>query len=131
MKPLDDPFYYLANFQVVLDWISSRYDDLLVDSERAFIRQFTDLPRASRALLVRMIMRKGELFRTSRLHYQEIGSVEAAVQPLVTQGWVDPDPELSLDALFKLFTRSELQLRLQHEKNWPIGRSARKAEILE
>ena len=61
---LPNPFYYLDNFQQVLDWVFQRHGDLLDEAERAFVAAFVaafaDLPKASRALLVRMVMRKGE-----------------------------------------------------------------------
>ncbi len=63
--PLEDPFYYLHNFQRVLDWVALRYPDLLDDREQAFIAAFADLPQPSRALLVRLVMRKGEVFRAA------------------------------------------------------------------
>lgn len=105
---LDDPLYYLGNFQAVLDWLGARYADLLSHEEHAFVRDFPLLPQASRALLVRMIMRKGTLFRLSRLDYSEIGPSEAALPPLCELGWVDDDPQLDLPSLFGLLTRSEL-----------------------
>ncbi len=95
IKKLDDPFYYLANFQHVLAWIGDRYQDLLSEDERAFIGCFPALPQPSKALLVRMIMRKGSLFRTSKLAYDEIGDIQAAVAPLVGKGWVDSDPPIT------------------------------------
>ena len=60
---LDDPFYYLHHFQEVLRWVESRHGDLLNDDELAFVSAFGALPRPARALLVRMVMRKGEHFR--------------------------------------------------------------------
>lgn len=107
--PLADPFYYLANFQRVLDWLAARYDDLLQPEEHAFIAGFAALPTPSQALLVRMIMRKGELFRTTRLNYAEIGETTGALSPLLEAGWVQDAPLLDLDALFSLFTLAELQ----------------------
>ncbi|GLS03906.1 hypothetical protein GCM10007860_10510 [Chitiniphilus shinanonensis] len=106
--PLPDPFYYLANFETVLRWIAQRYDDLLSTEERAFLAAFPGLPRPARALLVRMAMRKGELFRASRLRYDEIGCPRAAAAPLLALGWVDARPALSLDELFGLLTKPEL-----------------------
>ncbi len=108
MNPLEDPFYYLNNFQTVLDWVSSRYGDLLQPDESRFIEDFAALPRASRALLVRMVMRKGTLFRQSRLVYDEIGSTATAAIPLAECGWVDTTPDLSLEELFALLTRTEI-----------------------
>ena len=56
-NPLEDPLYYLKNFQHVLHWIKSRYDDLLNLEEQCFIDTFLQLPGASQALWVRLVMR--------------------------------------------------------------------------
>ena len=83
---LDDPFYYLINFQRVLDWLGRRYADLLDDEEQRFLDGFAQLPRGAQALLVRMVMRKGPLYRASKLVYGEIGPTREAVQPLLQAG---------------------------------------------
>jgi hypothetical protein len=103
-----DPLYYLRNFERALQWLAQRYGDLLGDAERAFVHGFASLPEASRALLVRMLMRKGVLFRASRLSYVEIGGAEAAAAPLVEAGWLEADVPVSVDELFALCTRAEL-----------------------
>jgi len=107
-NPLENPFYYLDNFQHVLAWIVERYDDLLDTSERQFISDFVGLPKTAQGLLVRMVMRKGTLFRASKLSYDEIGAVEAAVIPLLEKGWVDPQPVISLAELFAVLRKAEL-----------------------
>ncbi|MCY0386236.1 VRR-NUC domain-containing protein [Robbsia sp. Bb-Pol-6] len=103
-----DPYYYLANFERAIRWVAERSDDLLDADERAFIRDFSLLPRASRALLVRMVMRRGSLFRTARLVYEEIGCPLAASAPLCAHGWLDAAPLLTLDDVFRLVTKVEL-----------------------
>src|SRR5690606_12366998 len=105
---LDNPFYYLNNFEFVLNWLEQRYADVLDSNEQCFLQQYRGLPRASRALLVRMVMRRGVLFRHSRLHYAEIGAVGPALAPLVQAGWVDANPLLNLEQLFGLFPKAEL-----------------------
>ena len=65
-NPLEDPFYYLKNFDHVLGWICARYDDVLTVEEQQFICEFGQLPSASQALWVRMVMRKGQHFKLSR-----------------------------------------------------------------
>jgi hypothetical protein len=105
---LPDPFYYLANFQRVLDWIAQRYADLLSPDEISFIEGFPALPQTSRALLVRMVMRKGTLFRAAKLRYPEIGCPDAAAQALVEQGWIAHDPLLTLEELFGLLRKAEI-----------------------
>ncbi|MDI5983717.1 VRR-NUC domain-containing protein [Halomonas sp. M4R5S39] len=112
---LEDPFYYLANFRFVLGWVSERHADLLGEAERDFLATFEDLPRAAQALLVRMVMRKGEHFRLARLVYAEIGDTAAALSPLIDAGWVEPDPGLTLDDLFRQLRLPELRRALADE----------------
>lgn len=107
-KVLENEFYYLDNFHRVLEWIGERYDDLLSDDERAFIGTFASLPQPARALLVRMVMRKGTLFRASKLNYAEIGCPLEAARALLPTGWVAQDPVISLDELFELLLKPEL-----------------------
>jgi hypothetical protein len=127
-KVLENEFYYLDNFHRVLEWIAERYDDLLLDEERAFIATFAALPQSARALLVRMVMRKGTLFRASKLNYAEIGCPVEAARHLLPTGWVASDPVVSLDELFELLLKSELAgiFRLSLP-----GKGARKADQLE
>jgi len=108
IRVLENEFYYLDNFQRVLDWITERYADLLVDEELAFIAAFPALPRAARALFVRLAMRKGTLFRASKLNYAEIGCPLAAAHALLPSGWIEADPVLALDELFELLVKPEL-----------------------
>ena len=108
VNPLEDPFYYLNNFQQVLAWLQQRYADVLSPQEQAFIESFGQLPRASQALLVRMVMRKGEHFRPGKLQYPEIGATALAVQPLLALGWVDDQAPLPLDALFEVLLKAEI-----------------------
>nr|WP_239008101.1 VRR-NUC domain-containing protein [Burkholderia anthina] len=98
----------MTNFERALAWLGERYDDLLDEREHAFLRHFPQLPQASRALLVRMLMRNGSDFRASKLVYDEIGCPHDAAAPLVALGWVDPAPALSLDELFALLTKADL-----------------------
>jgi hypothetical protein len=101
-------FYYLQNFRTALAWLTARYADLLSAPERGFIDEFAHLPPCAQALLVRLIMRKGELFRESKIAYAEIGATAAAAAPLIALQWLDPEPRLSLQELFGLLRRSEL-----------------------
>ncbi|WP_347929981.1 VRR-NUC domain-containing protein [Pseudomonas helvetica] len=108
VNPLEDPFYYLNNFQQVLAWLEQRYADVLSLEEQQFIVDFGQLPRASQALLVRMVMRKGEHFRLGKLHYAEIGEIARAAEPLLTLGWVDEQAPLSIEQLFEVLLKPEI-----------------------
>jgi hypothetical protein len=127
-QTLENPFYYLDNFHQVLHWIGERYSDLLTEEESSFLAIFPTLPQPARALFVRMVMRKGELFRASKLSYPEIGCTQTAAAHLIAHGWVIEDPAVTLDQLFTLLLKAEIGRIFQlagHEK------TARKAEQLE
>jgi hypothetical protein len=121
-------FYYLLNFERALAWLDERYADIFGPDERVFLTEFRRLPQSSRALLVRMLMRKGALFRASRLSYDEIGCPLQAAAPLVELDWLDAEPQLNLDELFALATRPEL---LQVFAATAISKSSRKSDLLE
>ncbi|MES2104945.1 MAG: VRR-NUC domain-containing protein [Pseudomonadota bacterium] len=130
LPTLENPHYYLDNFHMVLDWIATRYDDLLIDEERSFIRNFVALPQASQALLVRMVMRKGELFRASKLNYAEIGDTREAAALLVEAGWVDDEPLLYLEHLFALLKKDEIAEALDLPASLAAAKKADQLEAL-
>lgn len=109
---LDHPTYYLENFRFVLNWVLQRYGDLLTSDELTFIQNFIQTDAPSQALLVRMVMRRGNFFRLSTLNYSEIGDPREALRPLLEQGWVTGDPVLSVEQLFRLLTKTELAAAL-------------------
>ncbi len=105
---LENPFYYLDNFRQLANWIYQRYHDLLSPEELQFIAQLTELPQTAQALFVRMVIRKGSLFRAGKLHYDEIGDTQKAVAPLLALGWVERDPYMDIDQLFDLLQKSDI-----------------------
>lgn len=121
-NPLDDPFYYLNNFMQVLDWLEHRYADVLSVEEQRFIREFNRLPRESRALLVRMVMRKGLHFRAGKLHYVEIGDIASAAGPLLELGWIDEQSPLFMEDVFDVLLKAEIFQCLGHAIDQPKGK---------
>lgn len=121
-------YYYLHNFQRALAWVGDRYADLLDDGERRFMAEFPALPQASQALMVRMLMRRGPWFRASRLVYEEIGAAEVAAEPLLALGWLDAHAPMTLDELFGLYTKPELNRMFA---GVCVKSGSRKADLLE
>jgi len=125
------PFYYLKNFELVLSTILERYSDLLLPDELRFIRQFPLLALESRALLVRMVMRRGELFRQAKLNYAEIGETVTAAAPLIMLKWVTDRPLMTIRHLHGLLTKEELIRCLKLPRRYAAWRKPELAMMLE
>lgn len=110
--PQPDAFYYLRNFQQAIQWVIERNQGLLSEAERQFSTQLAALSSPAQALLARLLMRRGVLFRRSKIRYPEIESLEGALRELTAIGWLDAQPALSLADLFRLATKVELTQRL-------------------
>lgn len=121
------PYWYLENFNLALDWLRDRYRELLAQEERRFMADFGRLRTESAALVVRMIMRQGDLFRTSKLNYGEIGCPRTAAAPLVELGWLDPRPVVSFPSLCRILRKAEICSALGLEG---AARAVRKAELV-
>ncbi len=116
---LSDPFYYLLNARQVIDWCLRYHSDLLLDQERELLNAFVQLPESAQGLLIRLIMRKGGLFRTDSLDYTEIyaeigDDLTQAMEPLAQIGLIDPMPVLSLPALTTLCRKAEALSLIRH-----------------
>lgn len=100
--------YYLHNFVRALDWLRTRYADVLGAPEQDFIARFAQVPEPAQALLVRLVMRRGPWFRAGKLAYEEIGDIHAAAAPLLALGWLDAAAPMALAELFALHTHREV-----------------------
>ncbi|HEA53626.1 MAG TPA: VRR-NUC domain-containing protein [Marinobacter antarcticus] len=96
--------------ETVVAWVTNHHADLLLRPEYIYLRDFFELSRPARALLTRMVMRAGDLFRADKLNYPELGRpVADALEELRAADWLDTAPLLTLDELFRLFTLAELR----------------------
>ena len=76
---LSNPFYYLENALTVWQWVLKHHCDCLCTEEIQQLQDILNLPRDAQALLVRMVMRQGELFPLGTLQYAEIENSNQAV----------------------------------------------------
>lgn len=113
---LDNPLYYLENFETVVRWVRRFHSDLLTADEIGKVDGLLSLDQPARALLARMVMRTGDLFRVEKFNYPEIGvPVNDAVSALATKGWIEDNPSVPLAELFRLFTLGELRTALANQ----------------
>lgn len=92
MQPasIEDPKYYWRNANLLIDWVAKRYASLLSAEANAFLAIWRSLSDDEQALLVRMLTRKGDLFRLSQLGYAEIAPIDLASSGLTALLTLDP-----------------------------------------
>ncbi|KYH01767.1 exonuclease domain-containing protein [Bradyrhizobium sp. DOA1] len=76
-------YYYLDHFVEMLGFVQRTYKPVLGPDHSAFITRFEHLSRDARCLLVRMINRRGSIFKRSLFSYPEIDDVERAIRDLI------------------------------------------------
>ena len=106
-------FYYHDNFLHLIRHVHKLYDDLLDDAEREFIEQFLLLSPAAQQIYIRLLCRKGDLFRFQKLSYAEIPDIASALGELAKQrfiGWLHSGREYEHETheVLSLFTKPEL-----------------------
>jgi len=104
--------YYLLHFETLVEDACGRYGDLLRPEERNRVEAYRGLPRGSRCLLVRMLLRRGPWFPEQSLRYAEVGDPAPFLVQLVTAGFCLGPDEAPLEALLPLLTRQDLARHL-------------------
>lgn len=128
---LADPLYYLRNAQQVIKLCLSQYSDLLTPAETQPLQRLLQLNTPAQALLVRLVMRKGTLFRTDKLSYTEVPDLTQALTLLSSLGLVSFEPELLLSELCHLAKREEcLQLARLTISEISFAASSRKGDLV-
>jgi len=101
-------YYYLDNFQRLCDTVEDQYGDLLSPAERAFLDGFAAAPRDVRGLYVRLVSRRGPLFRREQLNYGEIADLPAALEQGQELGLLVREETPPIDVLQALLRKPEL-----------------------
>jgi len=100
--------YYLDNFQTILDFVDSHYDDILSADEKSFSRSFRSLSVGARRLYVRLMSRQGPLFRSDTLIYKEITDIDAAAEELNQKGFLEVDGSWELEEELAVLRKPEV-----------------------
>ncbi|AUI87846.1 VRR-NUC domain-containing protein [Vibrio azureus] len=102
------PDYYLKNFCKLIHHAESWYQDLLTTEEQQWLSSFHQLPHSAQCLLVRLYSRKGDLFRSDKLNYNEIEDIPACLLTLESFKLIELSPVLSNQELAsQLLTKPE------------------------
>ena len=103
--------YYWRHFRTVTDTAIAGHGHLFSDEERERIDTLLALPIGAQQLFVRLLSRKGDLFRVGRLDYPEIGDLAGPVSQLCDAGFaqLDPPDALADGSAISLLTLPELR----------------------
>lgn len=122
------PRYYLDNFGRLCSSVADQYGDLLSVRERGFLECFQSAGVDARCLFVRLVSRRGPLFRSEALHYPELDNLEAALEECMARGLLEVDDAPAVAELTGLLRRGEL-LEIYSQRLSLTGRE-RKADVL-
>lgn len=119
------PTYYLDNFVTLMNDVYRRYQVILTDEEKGFREDFLALPVNAQCLFVRLISRKGPLFRVDKLRYAEIEDLPGALSCLKERDFIELNPRVEISRLLDLLTLEELRARFPL-----VPRSLRKPDFV-
>ena len=80
--PVLPVYYYHDHFTEMLLFVSETYGAVLTECHRAFVRTFKALSKDAQCLLIRMINRRGRIFRHGAFRYAEIVDARSALEEL-------------------------------------------------
>ncbi|MBY8289967.1 VRR-NUC domain-containing protein [Vibrio fluvialis] len=101
--------YYLTNFRKLTSHALEWYADLLTDEERRWLADFDRLSHGGQCLLVRLLSRRGNWFRSDKAEYKEIGDQQQALSELAALGFITLNPDADISTLAeKLLTKAEI-----------------------
>ncbi len=128
-RPLPEG-YYLDNFELVLETVAERDGDLLEANELEFLEGFRSLSEGARRLYVRLLSRKGPIFRRDRLAYAEVPSIDDAIDELGAAGFADAADDAATDELLGLLLRADLAEAAAELVPDGVPPTARRGELL-
>ena len=129
MPPELPPTYYLDNVHTLFTHVEQLYSDLLDPDTLDFLQRFDSLGTDARLLCVRLLNRSGDCFRLSKLDYAEIDSIEAAIDELRQQGFIEYNAPLEAETLLSLFTLNELRDTIGEFPDLAAGARLRRGEL--
>lgn len=100
--------YYLENFHYLLEFVARQYKHLLKDNELAYQSRFRALTTEAQMLYVRLVQRKGPLFRCDKINYSEITNLQQTMSELVEHGFLDHAHDVDTIDVLGLLTKREL-----------------------
>ncbi len=116
--------YYRENFQHIIDFVFDLNQDLLHENEKQFYHNDYCMKHDAQCLLVRLLSRKGPVFRSDTLSYEEISDISSAASELERYDFVSINDRQAILEILTLLRKDELC-------QWGnLPKSLRKADLL-
>ncbi len=122
------PKYYLTHFTEFLSELKSA-ENLFRSSEKKFLEDFHSLSEDAQCLYVRMVNRKGRIFRQTDFHYQEIEDKENGFYELQSKGFARRALSSDSHDILGSLKKHEI-LEILVANNVPVKKSAAKPLLL-
>ena len=100
--------YYLDNFHFLIEFVARQYAHLLNKEELAYSSCFKALTPEAQMLYVRLVQRKGPLFRCDKINYAEIVDLLQTIGELVERDFLDYAPDVDSIEVLVLLSKQEL-----------------------
>jgi len=110
MQPDLPESYYLDNVLTLFDHVERVYADLLTPAQLAFLNHFAAAGVDAKKLCIRLLNRSHDYYRRSKLNYDEIVSLDAAIAELAQMGFLEINGDIDRATLLSLFTLPELRV---------------------
>ena len=81
--------YYHEYFGYVLEFVRKRYEPVLNENEKNFLKKYTDLTEDAQCLFIRFSNRSKSFFRAQSLSYAEIQDIPAVLEELLENQFVE------------------------------------------
>jgi DNA polymerase-3 subunit epsilon len=122
-------FYYHEHFIEMLEFVAEHYAHTFLAGHAAFVGDFRRLSKDAQCLYVRLVNRKGRVFRRNRLRYPELGKLSPLLDELSAGRWVGaPQPE-HFEEMLGFLTRDDLY-RVLLPRFAGLPRSMKKAQLV-
>lgn len=119
--------YYVVNFFQLSDFVVQTYQDLLTSAELDWYNSLRAVPIDAQRLYIRLLTRRGSIFRLSRLRYTEINSTSCACKELERHFLAHCDAPQPMSVLLENFTKPEILKIL----NLRISRAMSRADLVQ
>lgn len=123
-------YYYHTNFCDLLQFVEDRYQHVFEDGHKAFLWNFRELPLNAQYLYVRIAGRKGAVFDSRKLRYDEITNIDAALAELISNGFILPPSSSDLEFCLSCLTKPDLVKWMRRETSDLLFKASWKKQAL-